>query len=121
MTYQRKPETEPRPGTTFRPLLGLIILIVLGTASYLASPLVVDWLGRTEYVLGRFGWRLLPISMPDWWGSLLSQVIVAVMLFVLSFTLAMILLFAVMQPPREEYDVDLSDVRAERRKMGRRR
>lgn len=120
MTYMREPEPEQRGGA-LRPLLGLIILLVLGGASYLAAPPVVNWLGSTDYILEGYGWQLLPISMPSWWGSLLSQVIVAVMLFILSFTLAMILLFAVMKPPRSEYDVDLSDVRAEHRKISRRR
>ena len=112
-------------GSPLRPLIGLIVLILVGGFSFLVAPSVIRWLttANVDFV----GRPVLPITFPADWPALVVQLVVALILFIVLFSMSMILMMAIMPAPRGELDVDAADVRREKeaqrkyRKSGRRR
>ncbi len=117
--------TAPRTGGSKRqnplgPLVGFILLLVVGGFSALAAPLVVGWLQTAELTFGLLGWKVLPIQFPASWPPIAAHVLVGLVIFVVVFTILMIVLFSLMKPPREEMNVELSTVRARKGQRKRR-
>ncbi len=98
------------------PLVGFILLIVVGGFSVLAAPSVTTWLQTANLTFGALGWKVLPIQFPAGWPPIVSHGLVALVLFGVVFTVLMIVLFALMKPPTEELDVELKTVRARKGK-----
>jgi|GEM_PF-3257556 len=98
----KKYEEEKRPDPLV-PFLGFIIILILGGVSWVVSPAVVAWLARTNWVFGTFGWQVLPIHFPENWPPLLSQALIALLIFLLLFTIAMAFFFLFARPPEAEY------------------
>jgi Na+/proline symporter len=103
--YEKKKKTNP-----MLPLIGFVIMAVGGGFSYLAAPGVIKFLETTTFVFGFFG-PILPIAFPGDWPPLLTRGVVAGMMFLVIFTLMMVVIFAIIKPPHEESHVDISDVR----------
>ncbi|MBN1122494.1 MAG: hypothetical protein JXJ17_15565 [Anaerolineae bacterium] len=110
MSYQRyEPKKKNNP---LLPLIGFVIMALGGGFSYLAAPGVINFLETTTFVFGFFG-PILPIAFPSDWPPLLTRGVIAGMMFLVIFTVMMIVMFAIMKPPKEESHVDISDVRKE--------
>jgi hypothetical protein len=110
MSYQRfQPKKKANP---MLPLIGLVIMILGGGFSYLIAPGVINFLQTTTFVFGSFG-AILPISFPSEWPPTIIRLVVTGTMFLVIFTLMMIVIFAITKPPQEESHVDISDVRKE--------
>ncbi len=109
MSFQR--QEEKKKSDPLQPLLGFILLIVIGGLSYLASPFVLNWLQTTNLSLGMLG-PILPMTLPPEWPEIVKQGLVTVLLFMVGFTVAMIVLFSITKPPKGETDVSMAEVRA---------
>ncbi len=116
--------TKRRKRSPLGPLIGFIVLVVVLGVSFLAAPSAVNWLETAEFTLGAFGWRVLPITFPAEWSPLVIQTVVTLFMALVLFIILMIIMFALMKPPREELDVEYSAVRARKgatKRQGRRR
>ena len=113
-------KSPPKRRDPLRPALGFLLLLAVGGLSILIAPAGVTWLESTHFTLGALGWELLPIVFPDW-PVVIKQGIVALLIFGISFTILMIVLFLVMKPPVGETDVSLHEVRARKGPPRRRR
>src|SRR5690606_38639825 len=103
-----------------RPLIGLIVLLGAGAGAYFAAPALVDWLETTHFEIAGLGWQILPYSFPEEWPDALAHALVGVFAFLIGFTILMLVLFVVMRPPRDEPDVPVGRVRAQKKKQKRR-
>lgn len=103
-----------------RPLMGFLLLVVLAGLSILTAKPLANWLQTARLNLGVLGWQILPITFPDW-PDLAKHGLVAAVTFLIVFALVMIVLMAVMRPPRSETDVRTSKLRAEKARQRRRR
>lgn len=119
MSFQKDPPTKKvRP---LSPVIGLFMLLVVGALSYLAAPIIIDWMATTQLSVGTFGWELLPFVFPAEWPEIAAQLVVTFILFLIIFTIVMVFLFLFMRPPRDEADVEMQKLRAEKNKMKQRR
>lgn len=102
------------------PLVGFVVLLILGGLSFLASPYIVQWLKTTTFSLGGFI-KVLPVQFPPNWPLIVDQIAVTLVLFVLFFTIVMIALFSFMKPPGvDETSVSLDTLRREKQQKRRR-
>ncbi len=118
MTWQSK--EPPKRRDPLRPAIGFLLLLVVGGFSILIAPAGVNWLETTHLTVGAWGWQILPIVFPPW-PALVKQGIVALLVFVIAFTVLMVVMLAVMKPPMGEADVSLHEVRARKGTRRRRR
>lgn len=118
MTWQ--PKEPPKKRDPLRPAIGFLLLLIVGGFSILIAPAGVNWLETTRLTVGTWGWQILPIAFPPW-PDLVKQGIVATLLFIVTFTVLMAVLMAVMKPPVGETDVSLHEVRARKGTRRRRR
>jgi hypothetical protein len=116
MTALERPPS--KRGSPLGPLIGFIVLIVVGGLAYLVSPAIVKWLTTTQLTFGSLG-QVLPIQFPEAWPEMMTRIVVAVAIFAIVFIIAMIPIFAMVGTPKGEMDVDLGKVRDERKKKRR--
>lgn len=109
-----------RKADPLRPLIGFLLLVVLAGLSILTAKPLANWLQTARLNFGALGWQILPITFPDW-PDLAKHGLVAAVTFLIVFALIMIVLMAVMRPPRGEMDVRTSKLRAEKARQRRRR
>lgn len=96
-------------GSPLRPLVGLIVLLLVGGFSYVVAPAIINWLSTTSAdFVGR---TVLPITFPAEWPAIVPHLVVALIVFIVLFSMSMIVLMAVMPGGRGELDVDAADVR----------
>lgn len=114
-------EAEKKQQNPMLPIIGFVMILILGGAAYLISPVVVTWLRTTHFSLGGLI-TVLPIAFPKGWSPLANQLIVAAFLFILLFALVMSGMFFVSgKSAVGEDDVSLDEIRREKQKMMRRR
>nr|MBN1228548.1 hypothetical protein [Anaerolineae bacterium] len=116
MSHQQIPRKHRNP---FIPLLGFILLIVIGGGSYLVAPVATDFLQTTSLSIRT--WSILPLQFPPEWPSLVTHLVVAFGIFFVVFVLLLLLAFLLMKPPADERDVNIAELRAERDKKRRRK
>ncbi len=106
----------------FLPVIGFVVMVILAVISYFVSPIIVNWMQTANIPLGATGIQILPIQFPATWSPLGKQLLVSGIIFLISFTAAMILLFMFMRPESAgDYDVNLGDMREEKERRRRKR
>ena len=114
MSYVREKSRRANP---LLPVIGFIVMIVVGALSYLASPVVVKWLKTTRWKFGKAA--VLPIVFPPNWPPIVEQLIVAFALFIMLFIIAMVIMFMFTKTTADEIDIkDLKDYH-KKKKRGR--
>jgi hypothetical protein len=110
MSYQKfQPKKKANP---MLPLIGFVVMVLGGGFSYLVAPGVINFLQTTTFVFGSFG-AILPITFPSEWPPAVLRLVIAGTMFLVIFTLMMVVIFAITKTPEEESHVDISDVRKE--------
>ncbi len=94
---QEQPKKRPSAVT---PVLGFILLLLIGAGAWFAAPAVIQWLQTTTLSLGYLG-DLLPLDLPDEWPPALTQGIIALLLFIFIFTI-LVVLFMLLAAPRRK-------------------
>jgi hypothetical protein len=112
-----KKDDRPNP---LQPFIGFVVLIVLGTFSFLAAPTVVRALTTVEFSMGIFG-PVLPLAFPENWSPFVQQSVIALVLMFVLFTLVMILLIPFLKTPGSELDVRDPVVRSRKQKKRRKK
>jgi hypothetical protein len=111
-------EAEKKQQSPMLPIIGFVVILIVGGAAFLVSPRVVTWLGTTHFSLGGLI-TVLPIAFPKGWSPLANQLAVTAFMFILLFTIVMSgILFFIGKSVVGETDVNLDDIRREKqRKM----
>lgn len=107
-------------GTAARPLIGFVMFIIIVGISFLVSPVTVNFVTRTNVVLGASGIKLLPIFFPPDWPPIAAQLVMTIAVSLVLFVLAMIVIFIVFPGEKDTSTVNLDDIRKEveaRKKM----
>lgn len=102
------------------PLVGLIVLLGVGAGAYLAAPALMTWLETTQFEIAALGWQILPVTFPEAWSEVVTRVVITGLASLLGFTILMLVLFSFMRPRRDEHDISLGSVRAQKKKQKRR-
>jgi uncharacterized membrane protein YhaH (DUF805 family) len=101
------------------PIIGFIMIVVLGGIAYVISPGVVSWLTHTSWSTATGS--VLPIHFPPTWSSTTVQLVVALGIFLVLFVIATIGLLIVMGTPSGPTDVSLQELRNEKKKTSKKR
>jgi hypothetical protein len=114
-------EADTKKQNPMLPVIGFVIMAIVGGVSFWASPGMVRWLKTTNFKLGGFV-PVLPIEFPEGWPPLANQLAVTLFLFIFIFALAMTVMFFVTgQTGLGENDVSLDEIRREKEKKMKRR
>ncbi len=118
---QEQPKKRPSAVT---PVLGFILLLLIGAGAWFAAPAVIQWLQTTTLSLGYLG-DLLPLDLPDEWPPALTQGIIALLLFIFIFTILVVLFMLFSRPPEKEefgqYAAYVKEAEKKKRRSRRRR
>jgi hypothetical protein len=112
-------DKDDRPNP-LEPFIGFVVLVVLGGFSFLAAPTVVKALSTVQFSMGFFG-PILPIAFPEAWSPFLRQVVIALVLMFVLFTVVMILMIPFLKTPGDPLDVRDPVVRSRREKKRRKK
>jgi hypothetical protein len=102
MSYKKAEDR--KKGDPLVPFIGFVLLVVIGGGAFLIAPEVVVWMANTNFTVATTGWQLLPFRFPETWPPILARLAVTVVLFGLVFSLAMIIMLALMKPASSELD-----------------
>ncbi len=109
-------EAETRKQHPMAPIIGFVIMLVVGGVAFLLSPRMVWWLKTTHFKLAGLI-TVLPIEFPKGWSALANQLVVTLFLFVLIFALVMTgILFLTGKSAMGEKDISLDEIRREKQK-----
>jgi TRAP-type C4-dicarboxylate transport system permease small subunit len=114
MTYEID---RPKQRDPLRPLLGFILLLVVGALAWIISPGVTNWLTTTHFELGAFGWQVLPLTFPDIWPDIAVRGIVALFMFLVVFITLLVIFMILLKPPRSGHDVSIAQARARQKEI----
>jgi hypothetical protein len=106
----------------FVPLIGFIVLVILAAFAFVVSPRALQWVTTSHLTLGMF--TVLPVSFPGDWPSFVPQLVVAFVIFLALFVVAMIAILPFMggSNPDEEFSKGARDyVREEHKRRTKRR
>ncbi len=106
----------------FVPLIGFIVLVILAAFSFLVSPRVLRWATTAHVMFGSF--QVFPVSLPAEWPLIVRQLVVAFVIFLGLFVLAMIAILPFMggSNPDEEFSKEAREhIREEYKKRTKRR
>ena len=121
MGRQNVVQQEEKPQNPLLPIIGFVVILIVGGAAFWVSPRVVWWLQNTNFKLAGLI-KVFPIDFPKGWSPLANQLAVTLFLFIILFTIVMSALFFVMRVPgSDETDVSLDEIRREKQKMMKRR
>jgi TRAP-type C4-dicarboxylate transport system permease small subunit len=107
----------PEQRDPLRPLLGFILLLVVGALAWIISPGVTNWLTTTHFELGAFGWQVLPLTFPDVWPDIAVRGIVALFMFLVVFITLLVIFMILLKPPRGGHDVTIAQARARQKEI----
>jgi hypothetical protein len=96
-----------------RPLVGFVVLVIIVGLSFLISPMTVNFVTKTNLVLGASNIKLLPISFPSEWPPIGAQLVMTVAVSLVLFVIAMIIIFITIPGVRDDTTVNLDDIRKE--------
>lgn len=122
MGRQNIVQVEEKPPNPILPVLGFVLVVVVGGLAFLVSPRVVVWLKTTHFSLAFGLLPVLPIKFPQGWSPLTNQLVVTAFMFLVIFTLVMsTILFVTSKSAVGETDVNLDEIRREKQKRMKRR
>jgi hypothetical protein len=101
------------------PFIGFVILAILGVIGYFAAPTVIEWMAKTDYSFGVL--TVLPFKFPAEWPEIVPRLIIALAVFMATFPILIIVLFAITPSPKGDLDVDLAEIRKEQKAKRKRR
>ena len=101
------------------PFIGFVIIGFLSVIGYLASPAVLEWMGDTDFVWGSL--TVLPFHFPGEWPVFIPRLIVALAVFMVTFPVLIIILFAITPSTKSDLDVDLGEIRKEYKEKRKKR
>ncbi len=114
-------ETGEKKQNPMLPIIGFVVIVIVGGAAFWASPRMVTWLKTTQFKLGGLI-TVLPIEFPKGWSPLANQLAVTAFLFILIFTIVMsVMFFFTGKAAMGESDVSLDEIRREKQKQMKRR
>lgn len=117
--YQQAEKTKAAENA-YLPLIGFVVMIILGVIAWFVSPAATEWVTETSWVLVTT--KILPINFPRAWDDFTVRAVVALGTFLLLFALAMIPLVMLMGSPMGETDISLAEIRKEKEaKTGKRK
>lgn len=114
-------EQEKKQQNPMLPIIGFVVMLVVGGLAFWASPRMVWWLKTTKFKFAGLI-KVLPIEFPKDWSPLANQLAVTSFLFILLFTLVMaVMFFLTGKSAVGDTDVSLDEIRREKQKMMKRR
>lgn len=102
------------------PFIGFVMILVIGGFSFLIAPAAARFLTETNYSLGAFGWKILPIVFPATWPDILVRVLISLGLFLFLFTILMIPVLGLMTEKEDPYLDPRNDPDYKKKKKRRR-
>jgi hypothetical protein len=112
MPNYEQAETTKAVKNAYVPLIGFIVMLIIGVLAWFVSPMVKTWLTTTSWNLASS--TILPISFPGGWDDFTVRIVVALGTFLMIFALAMIPLVLMMGSPMGETDINLQQIRKEK-------
>ncbi len=119
MSY-RKDEREKKPGA-FIPLIGFIVMILVGGVSYLVADPVKAFVTTQEFYFGTFGWQIFPVVFPSTWPESMQTLVVGGIVFLFLFIIFMIIMLILLPTPNSEYQDIIKEQQAVKKKPKKRR
>lgn len=113
-------EADKKQQNPMLPIIGFVIMLIVGGAAFWVSPRMVFWLKTTQFKIAGLI-TVLPIEFPEGWSPIANQLAVTTFLFILLFTVVMAgILFLTGNTAMGETDVSLDEIRREKKKMMKR-
>lgn len=118
--YRSDNSQDQKPGA-FIPLIGFIVMILVGGFSYLVAAPVKEFVTTQEFYFGSFGWQIFPVAFPATWPESMQTLVVGGVVFMFLFIIFMIIMLLLLPTPNSEYQDIIKEQQAAKKQSKKKR